>query len=753
MCVTEIWTYRECGCHYKHSILCRSYRRNRSPCFAPVIQYPLEEWLQANNQSAEAALKQIKRRPRPAEPQQCPHHSTVRRSFLNQICEECLSKHNKVLSPTLPSTCLPGPCGLNGEGLIWDSDVKIEIDDMHFEMLPTKWGLEPFDLLNDSDDDERRILESHVEITVEPAVTAVSPVEEDLSFSMSNRPLSRTPSIASTCLSSISSLRMSTSSHSKRNRRYGFALPTGLHYELDDADDEFDESSDSHDLTLMPSRGRSVKRGVAEALHILDDGSDLPSQEKPLTRFRSLRSISSPFGSGSKSQDEEKLNESDSQISSSPGSLISTKGFFRRLRTRKTSGLIVDTIEDKLNQLQLSSSPYGRLDSGPQRKPTLKSWAEAIIPDKRHRQGNHRPEYVRSRAPSPTDSLTLNQERQLDELPILDTMSDTAFDTDSVLSYVGYYSEEIETYNMREEPGSPWSPCSAPSTPTPQILLSRDFDQSTCDGGKETLVTELLARNTSQSEDAGEATDRGATASSHELPKLVIPRLVTLSTSTQLVTSPEEITFFPPMAAPKGVTPPASEPHSPCDRPETQELEDKVMEASQEDKGSYFGRSSPPREGATEEASATLPPPARATSDMDQDRLAEQKPDAPVVVDLSHVHGPVELTVRDSSRDGSNPKIHEDSNLGQSSPQEGMSAPQSRKEWMPLGESVESPSPRSLLSPRSILLQNNSAANKQLVKSHPPRKSSLRRLIMPKGDIPEMPTMRDRLLGPENWSR
>src|ERR1700743_631840 len=88
MCVTEVWSYRECGCFYNHSVLCRPYQNQHSPCFAPNIH--LHRWLRETGVDAEMAYKQFGQRARPSEPQNCPDHRTVEKSFLNQICEDCL---------------------------------------------------------------------------------------------------------------------------------------------------------------------------------------------------------------------------------------------------------------------------------------------------------------------------------------------------------------------------------------------------------------------------------------------------------------------------------------------------------------------------------------------------------------------------------------------------------------------------------------------------------------------------------------
>ncbi|KIW98582.1 uncharacterized protein Z519_00243 [Cladophialophora bantiana CBS 173.52] len=171
MCVTEIWSYRECGCFYNHKALCQSHRREQTPCFAPNIQYPLDKWLKETAVAVEASYKQFRPRAKPTEPQDCPNHHIVEKSFLNQICEDCLLAELN----GMPSTPEKGTSAQDvsaavldsGEGLIWDSEVKIEIEDQNSGFSASPTVPEASGHNRGVLDEDRRILESHAEIIIE----------------------------------------------------------------------------------------------------------------------------------------------------------------------------------------------------------------------------------------------------------------------------------------------------------------------------------------------------------------------------------------------------------------------------------------------------------------------------------------------------------------------------------------------------------------------------------------------------------
>ena len=109
----------------------------------------------------------------------CPNHRTVEKSFLNQICEDCLlaEGRNSPLpsqSATMQATTtyhLPTSNSKSGEGLVWDSEVTIEIEGQSPITIDTPTIPEAFQLLGD---ENKGIFDSHVEITVEADSSSAS---------------------------------------------------------------------------------------------------------------------------------------------------------------------------------------------------------------------------------------------------------------------------------------------------------------------------------------------------------------------------------------------------------------------------------------------------------------------------------------------------------------------------------------------------------------------------------------------------
>ncbi|KEF62191.1 uncharacterized protein A1O9_00163 [Exophiala aquamarina CBS 119918] len=452
MCITEVWTYRECGCHYNHSLLCRSYRRNRSPCFAPNIQYSLEEWQQQRVfDNTSTASPQVTRPGRPTEPQNCPHHAFVQRSFLNQICEDCLIRELEIqplsLTDEQPSSVNPD----GGEGLIWDSEVTIEVEEMQFEMLSSPQG-KRVDDGRDADheeDDDKRLLESHVEVNVD--FDSYSASGEEATSPLFPSPATRSPSS-----SSIEDLPLSPS---YRTKRYGFALPPGVTYDLEDADDDSDDYPEIYDWTSSPLfRGRSLTRKQLtsfELYGVSPNGSDGSSKDKGLASLRTLRSISTNLRTGSMVKNDSKVVGRDAAIAESPRSL------FRGFRSRKSSPLVAQSVEVNRVVGSHCTGPYDNLEPKDTKKSGLKSWAKFMIPDRKRNKHAALREIktkARSRAPSPTGSWARNQGYHHDELPILGSKPESKLNTGSVESLIDDKSVEKREALRAMNPGTPDSP-------------------------------------------------------------------------------------------------------------------------------------------------------------------------------------------------------------------------------------------------------------------------------------------------------
>lgn len=302
----------------------------------------------------------------------------------------------------------------NGEGLIWDSEVKVQVDEMQFEMLstPTKDGKSVPDL--DIDDDERQILESHVEVKVDFESSSISGEPSSPLF-----PSSATRSYPS-------SLEASPPTSTYQTKRFGFALPEGVTYDLDTADDDSDDYPEIYDWTSSPLfRGRSLTRKKLTSFEIYGvspNGSDASIKGKGLSRLKSLRSLSSNLRSVSNT----KIPDKDAQADSSPADKPRT--LLRGLRSRKSSPLLTSKLEPTSTLDSQVNGPYGNLESKATKKSGLRNWAKFMIPERK--RNKHVPlsqlrNQTRSCAPSPTGSWARTQEDNHEEMPILASNSGT----------------------------------------------------------------------------------------------------------------------------------------------------------------------------------------------------------------------------------------------------------------------------------------------------------------------------------------
>ncbi|KIW72573.1 hypothetical protein PV04_00755 [Phialophora macrospora] len=353
MCVTEVWSYRECGCFYNQSVLCRFSQNQPSPFFAPNIQHPLRRWLQETGVNTQMAFEQSGVRARPTKPPDCANHRTVQKSFLNQICDDCLL--TELEARTDPScngdnayeTSVTTP--ETGEGLIWDSEVKIEIEGQNM-VSPRRAVVQntPQPVIEPRDDD-KEIFESQVEITVEYEDHSV--FEEELS----------SPSCTATqrnCCSWIASVGASaprachagvyeSGPASYQNKRHRRDLQNKLS-ELDDADDEFEYAAPFSGNPPQTNRGRPLTRSNLHKVESCDPDASAPVDSvseraagRNRSRFPGLRSLSTTFLSSTRV--EQGRTDENSRIyitsnSSSPESR--SKNPFRAIRNRKSSPLI-----------------------------------------------------------------------------------------------------------------------------------------------------------------------------------------------------------------------------------------------------------------------------------------------------------------------------------------------------------------------------------------------------------------------------
>lgn len=361
----------------------------------------------------------------------------------------------------------------SGEGLIWESEVKVEVDEMQFEMLPTQGkGVNSVPDPGHEEDD-KRILESHVEVKVD--FDSYSGTGEEPSSPLF--PSSATPS-------NSSSVETSPPSPTYRTKRYGFALPPGVTYDLDDADDDSDDYPEIYDWTSSPLfRGRSLTRKELTSFEIYGvspNGSDASGKGKALSRLKSLRSISSNLRSSSIAKNDSKVVENDAAIADGPRTL------FRGLRSRKSSPLVAQSVEVKGIVGSQCTGPYDNLEPKPTKKSGLKSWAKFIIPERRRNKrvaARELKTQARSCAPSPTGSWALTQEDHHEELPILSSKSETAFDTGSVASFIQENIEKgeaLEATNLKT-PDSPQLLAEAPAADHHRQSIEKEVHQDDSD--------------------------------------------------------------------------------------------------------------------------------------------------------------------------------------------------------------------------------------------------------------------------------
>src|SRR5271168_246004 len=132
MCITEIWTYRECGCHYHRLVPCH-------PSFNPSSTTPrrrCDRDLSNTSSSSDRSPTSTNGSPStngdlfPALNRQCSTRHFVHKNFLEPICDDCLVEElglQPELGPILGGRDLKE--GLNGEEWILESTVEINIEE------------------------------------------------------------------------------------------------------------------------------------------------------------------------------------------------------------------------------------------------------------------------------------------------------------------------------------------------------------------------------------------------------------------------------------------------------------------------------------------------------------------------------------------------------------------------------------------------------------------------------------------------
>jgi hypothetical protein len=437
----------------------------------------VDKWLQEAGIDAELAARQFQRRAKPAEPQDCPHHSTVERAFLNPICEDCLQAelNQKAAAatelsleafPLPPSRIVPE----NGEGLIWDSEVRVEIQSQTSHDHASPLASNAIECVDDQPVDvDRRILESHIEIKVEVdsySVSADDPSSSPLFTSSRDGRSSRSSSIATSPESVRVEDKLRFPSDRPKTKRYGLTFHDTISSNFGDVGDDIDTEphGESHSAPLQ-LRGRSPTRRDADDrqpsifdLRSPSATAENSSGKKGLPRFKSIRSISSSFRHGPKQKDHippldnnhRPASNATSAPRSSSGKQI-LRNPFRVFRTRKASRDIVETIESTRlmtheddNSHNMEGSMASCTDANkpsrplPPREDSLGDWTSLSSRDHQDPVESSLRNRSRSLAPSPTGSLSQNQLDCNDErsLPVMEVPvhATTSFDTRSVFS-------------------------------------------------------------------------------------------------------------------------------------------------------------------------------------------------------------------------------------------------------------------------------------------------------------------------------
>ncbi|KPI45922.1 uncharacterized protein AB675_710 [Cyphellophora attinorum] len=167
MCTHEIWTYGECGCRVDHHIPCTE-ARYRDAVLSQCKQH-LPSRVSSENGAPEndlvSPLARLAQRTAAASEQSfrsCSINRTVNKSFLEPICEECLLEelHQDEVTGSTEDRGRPAA----PQGLVWDSNVKIEVNGVHSE--PQSGSPAPQQPPSDT-----KILESHVEVRISDAGT------------------------------------------------------------------------------------------------------------------------------------------------------------------------------------------------------------------------------------------------------------------------------------------------------------------------------------------------------------------------------------------------------------------------------------------------------------------------------------------------------------------------------------------------------------------------------------------------------
>ncbi|KAL2427309.1 hypothetical protein ABEF95_011542 [Exophiala dermatitidis] len=395
-------------------------------------------------------------------------------------------KHSQPANPPVPATSLVVP--ENGEGLIWDSEVKVEIQNDNSDTASSTTTPHVACPEDGPRGDDRRILESHIEVPIEVDSYSISAEEPSspLSLTSHGEDSSQASSIPTSPISPDYSDRSGLTSNAYKNKRYGLTFDRPVVTEFDDADCESDSSLElPRPSSSSAGRGRALQRANIKGAVRCPSGpesGDSSSKSKPhgsgVSRFKTLRSFSNSLIPTSKPKDERNLFDNCSTVSLAPSS-TSTKSkprsLFRGVRARKASPLIAESIEAR--PVPLAHAPHETIQATksqqtidnspkPPRKSSFKTWAFLKLhdrKDKKRSNGFESQNRLRSLAPSPTGSWSREQlgcaENEYSRL------SDSASENESIIS-----DEEHETQVEVIEEGRASPVVVIPGLPKPSVV-------------------------------------------------------------------------------------------------------------------------------------------------------------------------------------------------------------------------------------------------------------------------------------------
>ncbi|OCT46559.1 hypothetical protein CLCR_01918 [Cladophialophora carrionii] len=430
------------------------------------------------------AHKHLGERARSTEPQNCANHRTVQKVFLNQICEDCLlaeldagtnPDRNRENTHETEVTVQE-----SGEGLIWDSEVKIGIEGQG-PVSATSPAVQnaPQPIIEPLDD--RQISESQVQITIQyedhsefeedvrsPTFTASPPVRSSRTSSVGISPAG--------ARYTQSCQLMSPNYLSKRHGRDFRSRVSGI----DDADDEFERTERFSGNPRQTERGRALTRSNRHKDERSEPEAEIPVESVsvhtagwPRSRFHSLRSLSTTFLSAVRG-DEARTDQTSATYPTSGSSLSvpRIRNPFCTIRSRRSSPLMQES--SSLNCAAWKDSPvnHGSVSEAHNlqpmlpRKPTRKDLTPCLAKDLTRTKAVWPPstgtpcELLQSPSSMGIDSDCDDQETAFSETQKSDSYSDTVFETDSRVTSL--HSEATPPhYADRETSGC----CMVPSIP------------------------------------------------------------------------------------------------------------------------------------------------------------------------------------------------------------------------------------------------------------------------------------------------